>query len=395
MLRKPTWKYNQQPGAAGALLEHALAYALRGWSIIPVIGKKPAVALWRPFQEHPADETTLRRLFSKKNITGLAVILGRVSGGLAVRDFDDAGAYHAWAKFNPVHVGTLPTVRTSRGFHVYGRLEEETFANLGDGELRADSGHYVLAPPSSHPDGPTYTWTVPLPDGPLPLLPQSLKGGQTQEQQQREDPEDPRETHNTHQDPEDPRDTPNSLVSLFVSQDFDIVRFLPTGPRQRRNCLFNLARHLKAKIPDAKPAELRCIVQQWHRLALPWIRTKPFSESWVDFAGAWECIRRPAGQSFKAAAGAADAGGVPTMCEALGYDGNLYRLTALCWQLQLQWCDRPFPLGCRKAGEFLGVSKTEAHRMLRTLQFDGVLRLVKKGTKASKKASEWHFVVAQ
>jgi Bifunctional DNA primase/polymerase, N-terminal len=81
-------------GAAGALLDHALDYAGRGWSIIPTTGKK-ASGLWRPFQTQPADEKTLRHLFAQKGITGLAVILGGVSGGLAVRDFDQADAYHA------------------------------------------------------------------------------------------------------------------------------------------------------------------------------------------------------------------------------------------------------------------------------------------------------------
>jgi hypothetical protein len=156
--------------------------------------------------------------------------------------------------------------------------------------------------------------------------------------------------------------------------------------------LFNLARILKAVFHNAEPARLRAIVRQWHGLALPFIRTKGFSESWTDFIGAWECVKRSAGQSFKSAADAANAGGVPALCDDLGYDGNLRRLAALCWQLQLQWGDRPFPLGCRTAGDFLGISKTEAHRMLRALDFDGVLQRVKKGTKASGKASEWRFL---
>jgi hypothetical protein len=100
----------------------------------------------------------------------------RVRGGLAVRDFDVAGAYSAWAAANPDDAARLPTVQTARGFHVYGRLEEETFDDLGDSELRADSGHYVLLPPSVHPSGHTYTWVHPLPDAPtpLPILPSSL-----------------------------------------------------------------------------------------------------------------------------------------------------------------------------------------------------------------------------
>src|SRR5258708_1406228 len=133
--------FNQQHAA---LLEHALAYAAqRAWSIIPVKAKKAAVSFWGPFQERPADDKTLRRLFAKKDITGLAVILGSVSGGLAARDFDQADAYHAWAARYPDQASILPTVRTQRGFHVYGYLDSEIFTKFDDGELRADSGHYI------------------------------------------------------------------------------------------------------------------------------------------------------------------------------------------------------------------------------------------------------------
>ena len=133
-----------------ALIDHALAYAARGWSIISVMGKK-AAGLWMPFQEKAADEATLRQLFARPGITGVAVILGSVSGGLACRDFDVVDAYHAWAANNPQDAAVFPTVKTARGFHVYGHLNEDIFVDLDDGELRADSGHYVLLPPSIHP----------------------------------------------------------------------------------------------------------------------------------------------------------------------------------------------------------------------------------------------------
>ena len=106
-------------------------------------------------------------------------------------------------------------------------------------------------------------------------------------------------------------------------------------------------------------------------------------------------MKRPAGRSFRAAAHAADSCHIPAICAKLGYDGDLRRLDALCWQLQLQWGARPFPLGCRIAGEFLGVSKTEAHGLFKALKFDGVLRLAKKGTLKDRQASEWLFIGAE
>lgn len=148
-------------------------------------------------------------------------------------------------------------------------------------------------------------------------------------------------------------------------------------------------------MPEAGRAKLNNIVREWFGRALSCVRTKNWSTSWSDFTIAWSNVKWAVGQSFKMAAAAADRAPIPPIAEQLGYEGYLLRLTSLCWQLQLQAGSRPFPLGCREAGEFLGVSKSEANRLLRTLEFDGVLRLVKKGTKASKKANEWRFITGK
>jgi hypothetical protein len=364
----------QPKSAKTNLIEHALGYAARGWSIIPIIGKR-AAGLWKPFQEQPADEKTLRAMFARPGITGLAVITGKVSGGLAVRDFDLAEAYNAWSRANPDDAAILPTVKTARGFHVYGRLEDDIFADLGDGELRGNSRHYVLLPPSLHPDGSVYLWKVPLPEGSLPRLPVSLtrgEGSQTQSQ--------PTTTHDY---------TLHVLHGRNVESA--IAATLPTAQGQRNRKLFDLARILKGLIPAATPEKLREIVQHWFALALPVIGTKDWSTTWSDFVHAWKQIRFPAGRCFQAAVAAAE-NDIPAV--AYRYDGNLRRLVSLCWHLQAQQLGRPFPLSCRKAGKFLGVSHVQAWRDLRTLEFDGILKLIKKGKEGTHKndGSEWVFV---
>jgi len=45
-----------------------------GWTIFPVIGKKPAVRSWEEFQTRPPTADELRHMFSNKRITGIAVI---------------------------------------------------------------------------------------------------------------------------------------------------------------------------------------------------------------------------------------------------------------------------------------------------------------------------------
>ena len=169
---------------------------------------------------------------------------------------------------------------------------------------------------------------------------------------------------------------------------------MPSGVGQRNRCIFKLAHALKTIIPAADSAQLRVIVREWHRRALPHIGTKDFGTSWSDFVIAWSAVKHQAGLSLGSAAVAADSvvlGGV-----AGTYDGKLRRLAALCSALQAQTGVKPFFLGCREAGEYLHVDKTQAWRLLKTLVFDGVLKLVKNGTtacgKTAGKASEWLFI---
>jgi hypothetical protein len=70
--------FNQQ----AALLQHALVYARRGWSIILVIGMK-STGRWKPFQAQSADDRTLRRFFIPNDITVLAALGGAASGAPA------------------------------------------------------------------------------------------------------------------------------------------------------------------------------------------------------------------------------------------------------------------------------------------------------------------------
>jgi hypothetical protein len=344
--------------------------------MIPTIGKR-AAGLWKPFQAAPADPATLRRLFAKPSIDGLAVITGSVSGGLAVRDFDVEDAYHLWATANPDDAAQLPTVQTARGFHVYGATESELYLELEDGELRAACRHYVVLPPSRHPIGDLYRWINPLPPVGVPLLPlpKSLYSGALQQTRAPS-----RQVQ------------ANTLHAPAQGIDPLIARTLPTGPGQRNRRVFDLARGLVGLLgKDADRAQLRRLVQEWHRQALPVIRTKAFDETWSDFIIAWGRVKHAAGASLASAVAAADAGRAPAA--ARDYDtAPMRRLVAVCAQLSVQWGDQPFPLGCRTAANILGISPPAAHRMLATLRFDGIIKLATMGSKARGRASEWHYV---
>lgn len=157
------------------LLALAMKYASWGWSVFPVAGKRP-LASWKRWQTERATPDELRAMFADPRVTGIAIALGSVSGGLAVRDFDTNESYYAWCEANLEASHRLPTVRTARGWHVYCRLEAEAFVDFGDGELRGTSGHYVLAAGSLHPDGGRYRW-VGEPTGVLPLVDVGIFGG--------------------------------------------------------------------------------------------------------------------------------------------------------------------------------------------------------------------------
>jgi len=154
----------------GDILEAALDYLQRGWSVIRIHpGTKKAAGRWGKYQKRRPTQAELGSWFGNGRGFGLAVVLGAISGDLVVRDFDNATSYEAWATAFPDLARTLPTVATSRGRHVYFRAADLKSRAVGDGEYRAN-GNYVLLPPSRHPSGAVYRWLVSPPDGELPLV---------------------------------------------------------------------------------------------------------------------------------------------------------------------------------------------------------------------------------
>src|SRR4051794_2221366 len=79
-------------------LQEALVYRGFGWSVLPCVRKKGAVG-WKPLQKCRPTDKGIGRMFkrARQRVTGVAVVCGRVSGGLAVRDFDTREAYRQWA----------------------------------------------------------------------------------------------------------------------------------------------------------------------------------------------------------------------------------------------------------------------------------------------------------
>jgi hypothetical protein len=174
---------------------------------------------------------------------------------------------------------------------------------------------------------------------------------------------------------------------------------LPDKPGQRNNLLFKLARALKAILPLAdEPANspvLRELLKRWHGLALPFIDTKPFEDTWVEFMRAWENVLFPAGDDpLLAALARAHSGGVPTL--ATRYDHPKARLLAsICRELQRHTGEEPFYLACPRLERLLEVDRKQAWLWLQLFQKDcpPLLHLVKRGTQGiGGKAARYRYI---
>jgi hypothetical protein len=392
-LDRPILEGKHQSG----LLDEALRQSQLGLSVIPAVGKKPAVAKWEGFQTNPADEKAIRRLFARPGITGLAVILGSASLGLRCRDFDSASSYFKWASEHPDLARTLPTDQSGRGNHVFFRGGPEAYVQLDDGEYRGDAKHYVILPPSLHESGVTYRWLIPLraevpsidpvAAGLLLLRPGSLAEAQSAQSAQSVWHFSPCE------------------VGIEDAVERAILATLPTPDCKRHRSIFNFARRLKA-IPELsrQPATfLRPHFQEWWLRALPFVEDKSWDEAWRCFSSGWVRVRKPAfsGPGWSPGAAMAMAMEEPLPAAAMAYCRQEVRLlVALCRKLQQLVGDNSFFLSCRGAAEQCcpgGDVERDAktmHRWMEQLVSDGVLLSVCKGraTPKSGVASEWRYI---
>lgn len=375
------------------LLAAALDYAKRfGWSIVPIAGDKRPPKWFRllPRYRTVARPDLLRDWFDRYVLSGIAVVCGRVSGGLVIRDFDDEAAYKRWAQRFPELALSAPTVRTKRGYHVYFQCETTVRSRrLENGELRAER-HYVVCPPSLHPQGGEYCWIIkPIPGG-LHVISDpaevGLLGEDVTEPAEHTEPIEPAElTERTEAVGGGEKLSPEILAAIQAT--------LPTGPGQRNKRLFDFARRLQALVVlhDAPAALLTEIVRAWHRMALPKIRTKSFDETRLDFHRAWRNVMLPAGTGgLDAILEAADLEGIPP--EAEHYDiPDVCRLAAFCRKMQRLAGTGTFFLSCRTVGKLFGVEPMTANRWLQLLELDGLLVAVKRGSPQSMRATRFRY----
>ncbi len=154
------------PGATPtAIAVAALAYAARGWSVLPMQphGKRPLVA-WREFQQRIATAAEIERWFRRWPEANVGVVTGRISG-IVVIDVDlRHGGPDSVAAAEAAQGPLPPTVEAATGGggrHLYyahpGRALGNRVAVSPGIDVRGDGG-CVVAPPSVHSSGRRYTW---------------------------------------------------------------------------------------------------------------------------------------------------------------------------------------------------------------------------------------------
>ena len=159
------------------LLDAAIGYQRRGWSVIPLQprGKKPLLSSWKEFQVSAATPEEIREWWTVHPNANVGVVTGSVSR-LLVLDLDGPAA----ATLLRAHVPLPRTgaVRTAKGYHLYFSHSSADIGNatalLAEGGSAVDvrgEGGYVVAPPSVHESGRVYGWVVP-PEEIIPLPPE-------------------------------------------------------------------------------------------------------------------------------------------------------------------------------------------------------------------------------
>ena len=158
--RKPTPEYDR-------LFHFAAEYRDRGFSVVPVRGKVPAIE-WKEFQGRRASEDELSTWFGEQTSEKLnvGIVTGAVSD-LVVVDADSQDAIDVWEAMRrptPLAVET-----GGGGMHFYYRHPgQNTLVKNQTGccgerlDVRGDGG-LVVAPPSVHPrTNRAYRWVTPI-----------------------------------------------------------------------------------------------------------------------------------------------------------------------------------------------------------------------------------------
>ena len=424
--------------------------------VIPIYPKsRTPVVKWKQYQNKRPDRETVITWF-KEGIRNIGVIAGNVSNCLTCRDFDTRREYAKWKDSHPDLAKTLPTARTSRGYHVYFRSSATGCRAIRNGELRGSKCICVL-PNSLHKSGVRYEWIIPF-NGEIPEIHDyetvfdvfaeepgkgkveeatnndtvencadheaSSSGKSVEEPDEMKHKEEP--TNDAAENRMD-QDAPSSHVVVEEtrekktdedsntgasenSKDHNVpttdlcslpevkeaIRAtVPEGTHQRNRATFNLCRWLKA-IPSLRNlagGKLRPIVEEWHKQALDVIETKAFTETWADFLNGWDQVKYPKGEGGLEIAVKRAMKAEYCLPDEDRYDiQEVKLLIKIFYELQQIKREEPVWVSCRDAGGILGIDKNQAGRYMKMLAHDDPPVLETIEKNTTRKATRYRFI---
>jgi hypothetical protein len=190
----------------------------------------------------------------------------------------------------------------------------------------------------------------------------------------------------------DRRGTEDNRMSFSRLLSSSVHATQPKAAGRRNESLFSYARRMKAGRPNADVSERRTMVQAWHSHALPNIRTKDIGVSYADFERAWFQIHTPYGAQLERVLNNLQSPpeGIANLCYGLSGSRMIQVMYSLHLHQEKNHRSEPIIMSVRTAAQILGVEKSEAHKILRSLVHNNVLQLVKKGN--ALRASRWRWV---
>jgi len=145
------------------ILDAALEYAKKGFSVIPVDQKKVPLVKWEPYQKKKADESEIREWFKIFPAANVGIVTGSISN-LLVIDCDTPESILKVQEAIPDSL-LVPCETTPRGGMHFFFSHAEGFVNrarVAEGIDVRTSGGYIACAPSVNGNGKRWVWVVSL-----------------------------------------------------------------------------------------------------------------------------------------------------------------------------------------------------------------------------------------
>ncbi len=149
---------NQANNSKSSLLDQALYYREKlGWSVIPIGKDKRPLIEWKEFQIRKATREKIIKWWTNCPDTNIGVVTGKISG-ITVVDIDPRNG-GSFVSFNRIITITVNT--GGGGKHYYFIYDQNVPSiDLKNGIEIKNDGRYVILPPSAHPNGNKYDWSM-------------------------------------------------------------------------------------------------------------------------------------------------------------------------------------------------------------------------------------------